>query len=113
MYHFLWSEQQEGTEPIYDMPFDLAEQSQLMPAPKKPLPEVPGDDPPPKPKRGAVNEAFYFNTNDLEKLLNEMYDDSQLNAEVQPAVKKRALKKIQQERLRSEVCCLLLLFSVV
>ena len=67
--------------------------------PKKPLPETPVTNPPPKPKRSDVSEAIYINTNDVEKLLNEIYEDSKLTEEVKPEVKKRALKKIRQERM--------------
>lgn len=72
-------------------------------APQKPLPDIPLDKAPPKPKRSAVKEAYYINSNDVEKLLNEFYDDSKLNEGVKPEVKKRVFKKIRQERMKSVV----------
>ena len=117
-YAYLWddaSESKEISEPIYDSPYDLPYDASKVPhlssAPKKPLPETPGASGPPKPKRGDIREAMYINTNDVEKLLNEIYDDSQLARGVKPEVKKRALKKIRQERLQesrldvSDFCC--------
>ena len=108
VYTSLWLEEsgnKEGSEPIYDSPYDLPYDapnvSHLSSAPKKPLPETPlAASGPPKPKRGDIREAIYINTNDVEKLLNEIYDDSQLTQGVKPEVKKRALKKIRQERLQ-------------
>ena len=114
IYEQLWSEMSENdatSEPIYDLPYDSPNLPKLSPAPKKPLPEAPLDNAPPKPRRGVVSEAFYINTNDVEKLLHEIYEDSRLNEDVKPEVKQRALKKIRQERIQEsqlEVIALLL-----
>ena len=54
---------------------------------------------PPKPKRADVNDAYYINTNDVEKLLKEVYGEIEAAEIVKPAVKKRALKKIQDEKM--------------
>jgi len=104
-YGTLWTatEGQAPSDPIYDspyeIPYDIYKVPQLLMVPKKPLPETPVTNPPPKPKRSDVSEAIYINTNDVEKLLNEIYEDSKLTEEVKPEVKKRALKKIRQERM--------------
>ena len=68
--------------------------------PKKPLPETPVTNAPPKPKRSDVSDAIYINTNDVEKLLNEIYEDPRLTEQMKPEVKKKALKKIRQEQMQ-------------
>ena len=80
---------------LYEIPYDCLSKS-----PTKTLPELPLSEPPPKPKRSSPKaDAFYVNSDEVEKLLNEVYGDSAMKDFIKPEVKHRALNKIAQERL--------------